>query len=342
MPRAVILGGTGAIGYAVANRLLADNWTIISTGRNRAHFPFSLAKKGVRFEVTDRGDSRSLAKVLAGGADLLVDCVCYDAVGARMLLPHLANISRTVMISSKAIYVDASGNHSNSDTPPSFAYPIDEEQPTIRPNGLDPDSRMGYGANKVAAEETLLDSGFLVTILRPSKIHGVHARRPREWVFVRRALERRSPLLVSAQRSGVDHPSAAANIAALIATVAPLSGNHILNIADPDAPSGMQIAHIVADYLGWLFDVKVVTDPQDRWLHPWDTRYAITLDTRRAEQLGYRPAGNYATTVKAELRWLKALAHNSPTVPLGDDPFFAPYFDYPGEDRLLARAHNRS
>jgi len=119
----VIPGGTGAIGYAVAKRLLADNWTITSTGRNRAQFPLSLVKKGVRSEVVDRGDSRSLAKVLGSGADLLVDCVCYDAVGARMLLPHLVSISRTVMISSKAIYVDASGNHSNSGTPPSFACP---------------------------------------------------------------------------------------------------------------------------------------------------------------------------------------------------------------------------
>jgi len=117
--------------------------------------------------------------------------------------------------------------------------------------------------------------------------------------------------------------------------VAPSAGNHILNIADPDAPSGIQIAHIVAGYLGWFFDVKVVAYPQNRWLHPWDTRCAIALDTRRAEQLGYRPAGNYATTVKAELRWLKALAHNSPTVPFGDDHFFAPYFDYPEEAWLL-------
>jgi len=52
---------------------------------------------------------------------------------------------------------------------PALPAQIDEEEPTMRPNRLDPDSRLGYGANKVAAEETLLDSGFPVTILRPSK-----------------------------------------------------------------------------------------------------------------------------------------------------------------------------
>ncbi|ANZ39177.1 hypothetical protein BBK82_26985 [Lentzea guizhouensis] len=37
------------------------------------------------------------------------------------------------------------------------------------PGSMDFDSPKGYGANKVAAEHTLLDSGLPVTVLRPSK-----------------------------------------------------------------------------------------------------------------------------------------------------------------------------
>ena len=50
---------------------------------------------------------------------------------------------------------------------------------------MDHESREGYGANKVAAEHVLLDSGRPVTVLRPSKVHGAGAARPREWIFVK-------------------------------------------------------------------------------------------------------------------------------------------------------------
>ena len=71
----------------------------------------------------------------------------------------------------------------------------------------------------MAAEQVLLDSGAPVTVLRPSKIHGAGAPRPREWVFVKRVLDRR-PAVLLARGAGIDHPTAAANIAALIEVVA--------------------------------------------------------------------------------------------------------------------------
>ncbi len=77
----------------------------------------------------------------------------------------------------------------NSATAAHFQSPITEAQATLAPGGGDPMTRTGYGANKVAAEQFLLDSGWPVTVLRPSKIHGPGGSRPREWVFVKRALD---------------------------------------------------------------------------------------------------------------------------------------------------------
>src|SRR6185437_4529957 len=68
----------------------------------------------------------------------------------------------------------------------------------------------GYGTNKVAAEQVLLDSGLPVTVLRPSKIHGPGTRQPREWVFVRRVLDGRPVVVLAHQGAGVDHPTASA------------------------------------------------------------------------------------------------------------------------------------
>jgi nucleoside-diphosphate-sugar epimerase len=122
---------------------------------------------------------------------LLVDCICYTAEDATRLLPLLRAATSIVMISSKAVYADAAGNHSNSPTAPRFEGPIRETQPTMAGGDGDYATREGYGANKVAAERVLLDSGALVTIVRPSKIHGVGAAATRVG-FVKRVLDGRA------------------------------------------------------------------------------------------------------------------------------------------------------
>jgi nucleoside-diphosphate-sugar epimerase len=181
MPRALVLGGTGMIGSATARRLLAAGWDVDLAGRDSSRLPADVAAAGGRFVAAERGDSPQLRAALGDGADLLVDCLCYTAADATRLLPLAHHAGSTVMISSKAVYVDAEGNHSNSETAPRFDRPIRETQPTMIPGDGDYTTREGYGANKVAAEQVLLESGLPVTVLRPSKIHGRGAARPREW-----------------------------------------------------------------------------------------------------------------------------------------------------------------
>ena len=153
MPRALVLGGTGAIGRATARRLLDGGWQVVLTGRDPARMPAALAAAGARFVAGDRRRYGAPERVAGRGADLLVDCVCYTADDARLLLPLAREAGATVMISSKAVYVDEAGNHSNSDVAPRFDGPIRETQPTLAPGGGDFDSREGYGPNKVAAEQ---------------------------------------------------------------------------------------------------------------------------------------------------------------------------------------------
>lgn len=341
MPRALVLGGTGAIGLATARRLLAAGWTVVLTGRERARFPAELAAAGARFEAGDRADEEHLRAAFGGGADLLVDCVCYTAHHARQLLPFAHAAGSTVMISSKAVYVDADGNHSNSDTAPRFDRPILETQTTVAPGEGDFDSREGYGPNKVAAEQALLDSGAPVTVLRPSKIHGPGARRPREWVFVKRVLDRRPAVLLARRGTGVDHTTAAANVAALIEIAAARPGPRILNSADPDAPSVLEISRTVARHLGHEWAEVLLGDdaPEGLGRTPWDAPHPIVLDTTAAVRLGYEPAGDYAATVAEEIEWLASAAGggaDAALAPRADDPFFGPLLDYATEDRHLA------
>ena len=310
------------------------------TGRDPTRVPTGLAATGARFLEADRHDPLSLEPALQAGADLVVDCACYSAAHAAGLLPLLRDVSSTVMISSKAVYVDADGRHSNSDDPPRFERPITEDQPTLRPSGAPFDSREGYGPNKVAAEEVLLESGHPVTVLRPSKVHGAWSRQPREWVFAKRVLDRRPAVLLARRGAGADHPSGALNLAALIETVADRPGRRVLNAADPDCPDGRTIASIVASHLGHSWEEVLLDDPAPPGLgaHPWDRIPPVVLDTGAALRLGYVPVGDYATTVTDELDWLvetSARASSSGLVTVVDR-WGPSASDYADEDAYLA------
>lgn len=341
MPRALIIGGTGAIGRATAYRLLSAGWGVDLVGRDPARMPPDLVAAGARFIPADRDDAGQLRAAFGAGADLLVDNACYTAEHARGVLPYARDAGSSVMLSSKAVYVDAAGNHPNSEVAPRFEGPISESQPTMAPRDIDFNSREGYGANKVAAERVLLDGGAPVTVIRPSKVHGPGARPPREWIFVKRVLDHRPVVFLANGGRGGDHPTAAANVAALIEVAAAKPGQRILNSADPDTPSAAEIARIVAGQLGHVWEEVLLDDtaPEGLGETPWDLPHPIVLDTSAAQRLGYTPAGDYASTVAAEVEWLVSVAQgraSADTLPADDDPFFAPLLEYAAEDAYLA------
>lgn len=333
MPHALVLGGTGLLGRATALRLARAGWTVAVTGRDPARMPEELLAAGVRFERSERRDPAALAAVLAPGADLLVDALCFTASDARSLLPHLTGIGSTVVFSSKAVYVDALGRHVNSPERPEFGGPIREDAPTLEPawDGRYR-SREGYGRNKVAAEHVLLDSGHPVSVLRASKVHGPGAAHPREWHFVRRALDRRPAVLLAHRGEGFDHPTASANAAALVETVAAHPGRRILNAADPDLPTGLDIARAVAARLGHSWE-EVLVDGPEPGRHPWDAVPGIALDLTAALGLGYRPAGTSAELIGPAIDDAARFGLRPPWTAEAEEADF----DYAAEDAFLRR-----
>jgi len=301
--------------------------------------PEDLADAGVRQVLADRDDPAALAQAAGGGCDLLVDCICYTGAQARLVLPLIRNAGSAVMISSKAVYVDDAGNHSNSMTTPRFPGPVTEQQPTMKPDDGPYNTAQGYGANKVAAEQVLLDSGLPVTVLRPSKVHGQAAAPPREWYFVKRVLDRRPMVLLAGQGRGADHTTAAVNIAALVHVVAERPGRRILNAADPDTPNGLAISRVIAAVTGHTWDEVLLDNdaPAHLGRHPWHYRPPIVLDTGAALALGYEPVGDYATTVADTISWLLAeSARRSSWTPPGvNEELAGRWFDYAAEDAWM-------
>ena len=336
MSRALILGGTGAIGRATASRLLEAGWDVQVTGRDWRHLPDEVVNRGGTFIAADREDRVALAAAMGTGADLLVDCLCYNASHATALLELARDATATVMISSKAVYVDDAGNHTNAMTPPHFSGPIMETQATVEAGDSDYRTRDGYPACKVAAERVLLDSALPVTVIRPSKIHGVGAAPPREWVFVKRVLDRRSTAFFANRGASVDHTTAAANLAALIEAIAARPGSRILNCGDPTAPSTLEISRVIRGYFGHDWREVLLEEDTQLGHYLWDAPYPLVLDMNAARELGYTPVGTYEETVTAEVEWLLSLATR------GDGGFElpgvdAPLVDYTAEDRFLAR-----
>jgi hypothetical protein len=163
-------------------------------------------------------------------------------------------------------------------------------------------------------------------------VHGAGGSRPRERIIVKRVLDRRPALVLARRGAGVDHTTAAANVAALIETAAQVPGSRILNSADPDAPSALEISRVIASRLGHVWEEVLLEDaPGTLGAHPWNAEHPIVLDTSAAAELGYVPAGDYATTVAEEIDWLVASGGEGRL----DEEFFAPLFDYAAEDRHL-------
>ncbi|KRA25208.1 nucleoside-diphosphate sugar epimerase [Microbacterium sp. Root61] len=303
--RAVILGGTGAIGGATAMRLRSAGWDVDVTGRDVASVPAELIAAGVRFHTIERADVLGIGGLAGTGVDLLVDAVSYCGSDVRRLLPVMADAASCVVISSRAVYVDDEGRHINGEEPPRFAVPLPETNPTVAPaTDVDPFSREGYAPGKVAVERAALDSGLPVTVIRPSKVHGRWARNARTRPFVERMLagDRVIPL---PHAEAVDHLTAAVNTAALIEVVAHSPGRRILNSADPDAPPAGDIVRSIASRLGWNGTLEVVH--AEDGMNPWSAANPIVLDMTAAAQLGYVPQGSALELLSDEVDWVAAV-----------------------------------
>jgi nucleoside-diphosphate-sugar epimerase len=336
--RVVILGVNGVSGRAIASELSRRGCEVVGTGRDIRRFPAALRDRGVRFVRSDRHDAADLRQVLGAGADVIVDCLCFTAEHARRLLEHRASFGSAVALSSKAVYVDEQGRHSNSDESPRFDGPVPETQPVLGPDFSGAyQSRHGYGPNKVAAEITLRESGAPVSILRASRVHGPGASPPREWFVVRRLLDGRRRIPVAHHGQTGNHPTAAVNLAKLVATCAQRPGVRVLNAADPGLPTAADIVQAIAAACrrpAQIVELDADAPPELGWT-PWATWPPFFLDTTASARLGYQPAGPYSDTVSAAIQELLELADEQRTR-LEDDPYFDRRFDYSIDDAALA------
>ncbi|MFJ8753039.1 NAD-dependent epimerase/dehydratase family protein [Streptomyces sp. NPDC102441] len=340
--RAFVLGATGQIGRPAVRALAEDGWEVTAASRGGGRDDDW--GEGVRAAALDREEEGALEAALGDGCDVLVDVVAFGRDHAAQLAGLAGRVGSAVVISSGAVYEDASGrSFDTQDKPdgfPEYPVPLPETQRTVAPGDRT------YGTRKVLLEQELLAAGdaLPVTLLRAGAIHGPHGRTPRELYFVKRLVDGRRRRVLAYEGASRFHPAHVSNVAELIRLAALRPGSRVLNAGDPQAPTVAEIGAAVDEVLGLETETVLVTGaPPEGGIGetPWSVAHPVVYDMSAAErELGYRPVTGYAESLPPTVEWLAAQLRGRDwrhAFPKMLRSYGEALFDYAAEDAWLER-----
>lgn len=328
MAHALVVGGTGPTGPYVVNGLLQRGWdvTILHTGRHEsAEIPPRVAHLH-----TDPFDHDATAETLAGRSfDLGV--AMYGRL--RMLAPLLVDkVGRLITIGGVGAvkgWVDPGDLFPTSMTVPA---PIDAPR-------AGPEEPIGKIRRIVATEDKVFEHHPDAIHLRYPMLYGPRQLVPREWPFIRRALDRRTALIVG--DGGLTLKSAAyvenAAHAVLCAVErAEMAKGRIFNVTDSRALTLRQIAEVVADELDHRFQFvnlpyELATPARPTVMHT-SSGHRVVNTAELGSVLGYRDVVEPEEGLRRTVRWLVANPPGPAAEAMLQDPF-----DYEAEDELIRR-----
>jgi nucleoside-diphosphate-sugar epimerase len=332
MQRAFILGGTGQIGHAVARRLLAQGWQVTIASRSRSSA--LIDRDHVKHVVVDRHEDGSLARALGGGADLLLDCIAFNSVDAGQLVEIQHDVGKICAVSSASVYRDDAGrtlDEARRNGFPELPVPITTAQPTVEPGDTT------YSTRKVTMEQTLLDHCQIpVCIVRPCAIYGPHNSHAREWYFVKRLLDGCREIPVAFEGKSQFQTSSAENIAAAVSAFASRPTPEIMNVADPAAPTVLEIATATMRVMGKSAEIVGLPDqgyPPKAGVTPWSIPKPFIV----APSADFECVGDYETLIAPAIHWLIEATRERPWQEVL--PALAAYpfdlFDYEADRKAL-------
>jgi nucleoside-diphosphate-sugar epimerase len=329
MRKALVFGASGQMARALVPMLAAQGWQVDAVTRAGRDLPSALADHARHLP---HGDTRADTIRTGGGYDAVFDPMALTVEDAADLLTARSEVGHYCVISTASVYADARGRslEGSAEGFPEFPREIKETQPTVAPGD-------GYSSGKVAMELALTDAP--VTILRPCAIYGIGARHPREWWFVKRALDGRARVPLVDAGQNIFHTSSAIGIASLVSFCLQHQHHGIFNAADPLALTVTQIAQAIGQTLGHRFTLIPVDNLPEAFAHvgftPWSVENPMRLSTAKARALGWDGGPDYAAVLPDYCAWLVQHA-----ITWQDDfPAFQAYghdvFDYAAEDRVL-------
>lgn len=337
MKTALVFGGTGQIGSAVAEALLDHGWRVVAASQSGRRPPEHVFKRGLGLIEARQRSLSEIFDDVGQAVDAVVHPMLFDDVDTAALLACSGHFASLVAVSTISVYADGDGRSLETAKDlgfPDFAGPVDETQSTV---AAGPET---YSSRKMAMENALLDARIPVTILRPGAIYGSHARHPREWWFLKRALDRRREIPVAFDAGSVFQTSSATGLARLIELCLRDPKTRTLNATDWPAPTVRDIAGAIEASTSLPVPIVPFAGAPPAGSHvgetPWSVPRPFVADSGRARERGWTP-GKYADDVRDVCRWMMETVATSDwkkTFTTFSDYGYDP-FDYAAEDTFL-------
>lgn len=296
---ALVIGGTGFLGTAIAGRLHADGYAV--TVLSRGTLPQTT--HGVNLLVADREQPGRVKAAAAGKRfDLVVDCVAYKGEDFTDALDAFTrNAGHYVFIGTDFVYALEASER----------LPIAEEAPLA--------AASAYAAGKLAIEEGLRVAhdaeNFPGTILRPPHLLG--AGRPagcnsvlgRDAELTRR-LKRNEPIELIAEGQLIIQPASIRDVAACVAHIAgkPETFGQTFNIAGPDAVTTETYYRLIAKQLGVELTYTSIPLSVFRQKHPQPApfaRHRMYDLSHLKEVTGFEPKVGIEDALRETVDWME-------------------------------------
>lgn len=297
-----IIGGTGFIGSAVAERLVRRGLVPVVVARGE--HPVSLPAPAL-LERGDRMDQARLSEIFkAHDVDTVIDIFALGMLNTRTVMEAVAEIGgRYLLLSSVDVYSNY-GGLIRKESPEIQPQPAKETDPLRtfrypyrgnphRPKGVSAELFEDY--DKIVLEEAALgDSRFTTTVIRAPMIFGPNDKQHRfKWAI---DAVKRGGLIKLDERAG-KWPNSYGYVtdvaeAMVLAALDPRAAGRIYNVGQDFVRNPIQWLLSFAVMLNTPIEVETVPAAEKALLferaEASDLRYPLTLDTTRIRQeLGF-------------------------------------------------------
>jgi nucleoside-diphosphate-sugar epimerase len=335
----LIIGGTRRCGPYLAEELLSRGHSVICYHRGQHNVTFS---DGAEHLHGDRRDyARFKEQMATVQPDVVIDMMAADDADVRAVVDAFSGrIERYVCISSFEVYeaFEDAWNHRPSSQP----VPIPEGAPKRKTAHLYGE-QVRYDKLLVEGEAMEADAreDFSVTLLRWPALYGPRDETPREWYYVKQALDGRTQIAVPNGGQSLYARGYFENMAhtAALAAENPAASGQVYNCADVVALSLKQIVEMIGQIVGHSWEVVPVPRelmpvvPRSQALpfsgDPYDIEPHLLLDlTSIRTELGYRDLVPVEAAMETTVKWL---VEERPTV-----AWLSP--SYPDHDEAIRKA----
>ena len=342
MARVLVIGGTGFVGSAIAERLVSMGHEVIlfHRGRTAADLPFEL-----EHVLGDRRHLGEFAERFENLApEVVLDTIPMTKRDAREVVETFRGIARRVVAISSGDVYRAYGRLLRTEPGPLESVPLSEEAPlrerlypyrgeTVR----EPEDPMRWvdDYEKILVERVVLSDHELPgTVLRLPMVYGPKDGQHRLFGYLKRMDDGRPAILLGEglsrwrwTRGYVEDVAAAVALAVSDERAA----GRVYNVGEAEAPTELEWVKWVGEVAGWIGEVIVV--PEDRLpghlRMGLDTHQHLVTDTSRIrEELGYEEPVAREEALRRTVAWERE------NPPKHMDPNL---IDYEAEDAVLAQ-----